>query len=265
MSFSSAAVEAEACRRFNEEQNAARVIALEASRRAEAERLRLIEAQREDRVRRESEQIQARLRAEDAEREARRVAEQEAFEAAVKQQVASLKSRPLEERLRSEIEELRHAISCLSMKVSCPPPVPQLPCGYSEMQAKVDALSSTPWSKTLDDLKAFATLPAREVSILASPYKLGAPVNTFPQHGNQVYATIAHSWTTLEVSYLLIPQNTYGPPGEHRVLSIPIHSVKTISVPKSMKVFIISAIWTTNGNHGNEITPYMKATGIESQ
>ena len=273
MSFSSAAVEAEAFRRFNEEQNAARALALEAARRAEAERLRLIEAQREDRVRRESEQIQARLRAEDAEREARRVAEQEAFDTAVKQQVAALKSRPLEERLRLEIEELRHAISCLSTKVSCAPPVPQLPSGYSEMQAQLTALSSSPWSKTMEELKAFATLPARKVHLLASPHMLGASIVTqsvptgctggFGQAQHiQAYVSQASNLNRLHVNYQFVRQDSdicsHSSPF---VFTVGMNHIHTIEVPVGMRVNIVSAKW----DNGMDVTLHLKATGIESQ
>ena len=263
------AVELEARRRVAEEQAAARKIALQKQKEREMEKMRLIEAQREDRVRREAEQIQARLRAEEAEREARAKAEAEAFEAAVAAHAEALRKRPLEERLRAEIEELREVIGSLTgdLRGVCAAPPPSY--GISAIQSQVASLAASPWNTGISELKTqlstgvsalqaqlgelrtLSTKPARTVFINASAGTLG-------------------SWNcggarTLEVVYHLIPQ---GAPevaaGAQLFLDIPNEEVSSIAVPAGQKLFIHRAQWKYN-NNTHAVTPQLKAMGVEHQ
>jgi hypothetical protein len=285
------AVELEARRRVAEEQAAARKIALQKQKEREVEKMRLIEAQREDRVRREAEQIQARLRAEEAEREARAKAEAEAFEAAVSAHAEALRKRPLEERLRAEIEELREVIGSLNgeLRGVCAAPPPSY--GISAIQSQVASLAAaSPWNTGISELKAqlstgvsalqsqlgelrtLSTKPARAVYINASAAMLGS-WNPFPQ-GSHPVSTTPNSPSgarTLEVVYHLIPQ---GAPevaaGAQAFLDIPEGTVNSIAVPAGQKLFVARAHWKPHNNvRGGaavlDVTSQLKALGVEHQ
>ena len=291
--ISESAVQLEARRRVDEENSVARKAALIAQREREVEKLRIIEAQREDRIRREAEQIQARLRAEEAEREARRVAEEEAFEAAVKEQISALKKRPLEEKLRAEIEELREVVGTLNGQLSSTLQTPPPSYGISNLQTQVASLSACPWNTGIQELKAqlsaiqgsittsiqtqlaelktLATRPARTITILASPTVLGQ-INV-PAAGQNLTAGMQQSaigCRVLEVAYLLIPQNSSGTTGNIHYLDVQEHHAGTISVPTGQKVSISSARWKPNNNvRGGhalmDVTNHLKALGVENQ
>ena len=292
-SISETAVQLEARRRVSEERAAARAAALEAQTKREAEKLRLIEAQREDRIRRDAEQIQARLRAEEAEREARRIAEQEAFEEAVAQQVAALKKRPLEERMLAEMEELRHLVSSLSGELSSTIRAPPASYGLESLQTKIDSLSASPWNTGIEQLKAqlgqisgqisaqnsqlaeirtLATKPARSVSIFASFMTLG-PSNVNCSQGQNLTQQMPNSPSghrVLLVSYYLIPQTTVAPGSQQNFLEIQENQAGSISVPAGQKLYIVSAHWKPHNNvRGGvtimDVTAHLKATGIENQ
>ena len=284
------AIELEARRRVAEEQAAARKIALQKQKERELEKMRLIEAQREDRVRREAEQIQARLRAEEAEREARAKAEAEAFEAAVSAHAEALRKRPLEERLRAEIEELREVIGSLNgeLRGVCAAPPPSY--GISAIQNQVASLAASPWNTGISELKTqlstgvsalqaqlgelrtLSTKPARAVYINASAAILGSwncvPSSSHPQCTTPNSPSGAR---TLEVVYHLIPQ---GAPevaaGAQAFLDIPEGTVSSIAVPAGQKLFVARAQWKPHNNvRGSapllDVTSQLKALGVEHQ
>lgn len=284
------AVELEARRRVAEEQAVARQIALQKQKDRELEKMRLIEAAREDRVRREAEQIQARLRAEEAEREARAKAEAEAFEAAVAAHAEALRKRPLEERLRAEIEELREVVGSLTGDLrgvyAAPPPS----YGISAIQSQVASLATSPWNTGISELKAqlatgvsglqaqlgelrtLSTKPARAVYINASPAILGS-WNPFPQNGNPVNTTpnSPSGVRTLEVMYHLISQlQAPAAAGPQNFLDIQEGQVSSIAVPAGQKLFIARAQWKPHNNvRGGasllDVTGHLKALGVEHQ
>ena len=284
------AIEHEARRRVSEEQAAARKLAWERQKQREVEKLRLIEAQREDRVRREAEQIQARLRAEEAEAAARARAEQEAFEAAVSAQVEALRKRPLEEKLRAEIEELREVIGSLTGDLrgvyAAPPPS----YGLSAIQTQVASLSAGPWNSGISELKSqlasgvsalqsqlaelrtLATKPARQVHIFASPMVL-AGWAAVGQNASPMCQLInsPSGVRTLEVAYHVIPQG--GPEaaaGPQHFLDLQETQNGTISVPAGHKLFVAKANWKPHNNvRGGaslgDVTAQLKALGVERQ
>jgi hypothetical protein len=290
--ISESAVQLEARRRVAEESAVARAAALEAQTKREAEKIRLIEAQREDRIRRDAEQIQARLRAEEAEREARRIAEQEAFEQAVAEQVAALKKRPLEERMLAEVEELRHVVSTLSSQLSSTLKTPPPSYGLDNLQSKVASLSASPWNSGIEqvkaqltqissqisaqnsqlaDIRSLATKPARSVSIFASAMVLGPMNNT--NQGASVMGGLPNSPSgvrMLLVTYHLIHQTATAASGAQNFLDVQENQVGTIAVPAGQRVYIVSALWKPNNNvRGGQtlmdVTGHLKATGIENQ
>jgi len=278
------AIEHEARRRVGEEQAAARKLALERQKQRELEKMRLIEAQREDRVRREAEQIQARLRAEEAEREARARADQEAFEAAVAAQVEALRKRPLEEKLRAEIEELREVIGSLTgdLRGVCAAPPPSY--GLGAIQTQVASLAAGPWNSGISELKSqlsscpwnsgiselksqlssgisalqaqlgelrtLSTKPARHVHVYASPSVLGS-WNAM-QQGAHPICTLAASPSggrSLEVAYHLIPQAAAeAAAGPQHFLDITEGNSGSIAVPTGQKVFVAKACWKPHNN-----------------
>ena len=289
--ISETAVQLEARRRVSEEQNALRAAALKAQQQREAEKFRLIEAQREDRVRREAEQIQARLRAEEAEREARRLAEQEAFEKAVSEQVASLKGRPLEERMLAEVEELRHIVSTLSSQLSSTLQTPPPSYGLDSLQSKIASLSASPWNSGIEQVKAqlqqisgqisaqnsqladirtLATKPARSVSIFASAMTLSSLyIPCQDSHARNVLSNPSGSRVLL-VNYNIIHQGASSASGAQNFLEVQENSVGTIAVPAGQKVHIISAHWKPHNNvRGGatllDATGHLKAMGVENQ
>jgi hypothetical protein len=290
--ISETAVQLEARRRVSEEQNAVRAAALKAQQQREAEKIRLIEAQREDRVRREAEQIQARLRAEEAEREARRLAEQEAFEKAVSEQVASLKGRPLEERMLAEVEELRHIVSTLSSQLSSTLQTPPPSYGLDSLQSKIASLSTSPWNSGIEQLKAqlvqissqisaqnsqladirsLATKPARSISIFASAMTLGC-MNVTNQNCHPISAlpNSPSGSRVLLVTYNIINQGASSASGAANFLEVQENSVGTIAVPAGQKVYIVSAHWKPHNNLRSgatilDATANLKAMGIENQ
>jgi len=300
MSFlSESAVQLEARRRVDEERSVARAAALEAQKKSEAEKLRLIEAQREDRIRREAEQIQARLRAEEAEREARRVAEQEAFEQAVAEQVEALKKRPLEERILAEVEELRHLVGSLSGDLSSTIRTPPSSYGLDSLQRKIESLSTSPWNTEIEKLKAqvksqlgklsdqisseisahtsqlaeirsLATKPARSLTVFASVTTLG---NVNISNGNSITSGVTQSPSggrALLVTYHLIPQSSTSASGAANFLEIQENQSGTIAVPAGQKVYITSAQWKPHNNIRvgqtlMDVTAHLKSTGIENQ
>lgn len=290
--ISETAVELEARRRVAEESAVARAAALEAQTKREAEKLRLIEAQREDRIRRDAEQIQARLRAEEAEREARRLAEQEAFEEAVAQQVAALKKRPLEERMLAEVEELRHVVSTLSSQLSSTLQTPPPSYGLDSLQTKVASLSASPWNSGIEQVKAqlvqissqisaqnsqlaeirtLATKPARSVSIVASAMTLGSMSSTNQNSHPTVGLNNSPSGIrVLLVTYHVVQQGAIAGSGAQNFLEVQENMVGTIAVPAGQKVYIVSAHWKPHNNvRGGgtimDVTTHLKATGIENQ
>lgn len=294
--ISETAVQLEARRRVSEEQNAARAAALKAQKKSEAEKIRLIEAQREDRVRREAEQIQARLRAEEAEREARRIAEQEAFEEAVAEQVEALKKRPLEERMLAEMEELRHLVTSLSGDVSSAIRVAPPSYGLDTLKKKVDSLSGSPWNTGIEQLKEqvkeqikqlsgkitsqlaeirdLATKPDRSVSVFASVMILGHIANGNVGIGNNMtMGGVSQSPSgarVLLVIYHLIRQSDNSASGAANFLEVQENQVGKIAVPAGQKVYITSAEWKPHNNIRlgqtlMDVTAQLKATGIENQ
>jgi len=290
--ISETAVQLEARRRVSEEQNAVRAAALKAQQQREAEKIRLIEAQREDRVRREAEQIQARLRAEEAEREARRLAEQEAFEKAVSEQVASLKGRPLEERMLAEVEELRHIVSTLSSQLSSTLQTPPPSYGLDSLQSKIASLSTSPWNSGIEQLKAqlvqissqisaqnsqladirsLATKPTRSISIFASSMTLGSMhVTNQNSHPTSALPNSPSGARVLLVTYNIINQGASSASGAQNFLEVPENSVGTIAVPAGQKVYIVSAHWKPHNNVRSgatimDATANLKAMGIENQ
>jgi DNA repair exonuclease SbcCD ATPase subunit len=289
--ISETAVQLEARRRVSEEQNAARATALKAQQQRETEKIRLIEAQREDRVRREAEQIQARLRAEEAEREARRLAEQEAFEKAVSEQVASLKGRPLEERMLAEVEELRHIVSTLSSQLSSTLQTPPPSYGLDSLQSKIASLSTSPWNSGIEQLKAqlgqissqisaqnsqladirsLATKPARSISIFASAMTLSSLyIPSQNAHAQSVLPNPSGARVLL-ATYNVIHQGASSASSAQNFLEVPENSVGTIAVPAGQKVYIVSAHWKPHNNVRSgatilDVTGHLKAMGIENQ
>lgn len=284
------AIEIEARRRVAEEQAAARKLALEKQKIQEREKMRLIEAQREDRVRREAEQIQARLRAEEAEAAARARAEQEAFEAAVAAQVEALRKRPLEEKLRAEIEELREVIGGLTgdLRGVCAAPPPSY--GLSAIERQVASLSAGPWNSGISELKSqlstgisalqaqlgelrmLSTKPARHVHIYASPALLGT-WNPLQQNSHPVYTVVnsPSGLRTLEVAYHLIPQAAAeAATGPQHFLDIQEQQSGSIAVPAGQKLFVVKANWKPHNNvRGGHVlagvTAQLKAMGVEHQ
>lgn len=283
-SLTETAIEIEARRRVAEEQAAARKLALEKQKIRELEKMRLIEAQREDRVRREAEQIQARLRAEEAEAAARARAEQEAFEAAVAAQVEALRKRPLEEKLRAEIEELREVIGGLTgdLRGVCTAPPPSY--GLAAIERQVASLAACPWNSGITELKSqlsscpwnsgitelksqlssgisalqaqlaelrtLSTKPARHVHVYASHTLLGT-WNPVGQNSHPV-CTVPNSPSgirTLEVAYYLIPQAAAeAAAGPQHFLDIQEQHSGSISVPAGQKVFVGRAQWKPHNN-----------------
>jgi hypothetical protein len=290
--ISETAVQLEARRRVSEEQNAVRAAALKAQQQREAEKIRLIEAQREDRVRREAEQIQARLRAEEAEREARRLAEQEAFEKAVSEQVASLKGRPLEERMLAEVEELRHIVSTLSSQLSSTLQTPPPSYGLDSLQSKIASLSASPWNSGIEqvkaqlqqisgqisaqnsqlaDIRALATKPARSISIFASAMTLGS-MNIPGQnaHATSALPNSPSGARVLLVTYNIIHQGASSASGAQNFLEVQENVVGAIAVPAGQKVYIVSAHWKPHNNVRSgatilDVTANLRAMGIENQ
>jgi len=284
------AIEIEARRRVAEEQAVARKLALEKQRQRDVEKMRLIEAQREDRVRREAEQIQARLRAEEAEREARARAEQEAFEAAVAAQVEALRKRPLEEKLRAEIEELREVVGSLTGDLRGVLAVPPPSYGLGAIQSQVATLASCPWNSGISEIKSqlasgvaalqaqvaelrtLSTRPARSVAVYACPAVLGG-ITSFP-NGSHPVCQLQNSPSgarSLEVQYHLIPQ---GAPatgaGAVQYLDLQETQTGTIAVPAGHKIFVARAQWKPHNNvRGGaallDVTAHVKALGIEHQ
>ncbi len=277
---------------MGEEQATTRRAALIAQKQRELEKIRLIEAQREDRIRREAEQIQARLRAEEAEREARRLADEEAFESAVQAQIQSLKKRPLEERLYAEIEELREVIGGLTGQLTSTLQTPPASYGISSLQTQVASLSACPWNtgiqelKTqlsalqnsittsvqsqLKELKTLATRPERTITIFASPTALGQ-INVPAAGGGLTSGLPSPSGVrTLEVAYQIIPQTSSTTTGQVLYLDVQENQAGTISVPAGQKLSISSAKWKPHNNiRGGalimDVTNHLKALGVENQ
>ena len=283
------AIEIEARRRVAEEQAVARKLALEKQRQRDLEKMRLIEAQREDRVRREAEQIQARLRAEEAEREARARADQEAFEAAVAAQVEALRKRPLEEKLRAEIEELREVVGTLTGDLRGVLSVPPPSYGLGAIQSQVATLSSCPWNSGISEIKSqlasgvaalqaqvaelrtLSTKPARSVAVYACPAMLGG-FTSFPQGSHPVCQLQNPSGVrSLEVQYHLIPQGSaWAAAGAAQYLDIQETQTGVIAVPAGHKIFVARAQWKPHNNVRAgatllDVTAHVKALGIEHQ
>lgn len=284
--LSDTAVQFEARRRVSEERAAARAAALEAQQKREMDKLHLIEAQREDRIRLEAEKIQARLRAEEAEREARRAAEQDAFEQAVAEQVAALKKHPLEERVLAEVEELRLCVSTLSGQLTSTLQTPPPSYGLETLQTKIASLSASPWNSGFDqmkaqlqqissqisslssqastftsqiaEIKAIVMKPMRTVGIYASPSVLLCNVGS-PSGGR-----------TLHVKYHLVAQGATIPSGAIQTLDVPENQFGSISVHAGQKVSLSSAVWKPHNNVVAgaalaDVTSHLRALGIEYQ
>jgi hypothetical protein len=281
--LSDTAVQLEARRRVSEETAAARAAALEAQKRREADKLRLIEAQREDRIRRDAEQIQARLRAEEAEREVRRVAEQEAFEQAVAEQVAALKKRPLEERVLAEVEELRLCVSSLSAQLSSTLQSPPASYGLETLQTKIASLSSSPWNSGIDQMKAQLQQISSQISSQASTFnsqiaeikamvmKPARPVGVFASATALACNAGSPSGArTLHVKYHLVAQGATLASGPVHTLDVLENQLGTISVPAGQRLSIYSAQWKPHNNVLGGVvlfdsTTHLRSLGLESQ
>lgn len=284
------AIEIEARRRVAEEQAVARKLALEKQRQRDLEKMRLIEAQREDRVRREAEQIQARLRAEEAEREARARADQEAFEAAVAAQVEALRKRPLEEKLRAEIEELREVVGTLTGDLRGVLSVPPPSYGLGAIQSQVATLSSCPWNSGISEIKSqlasgvaalqaqvaelrtLSTRPARSVMVHACPAVLGG-ITSLPQAGGALSSQLQNpsGVRTLEIQYHLTSQTSpAAAAGAVYYLDLQENSGGVIAVPAGHKIFVARAQWKPHNNVRSgavilDVTSHVRALGIEHQ